>query len=231
MKKSRESPQSWRMVGEDRGRSSDVNTLSAFASSVNTRQTLQLAYGAFLARFQWDVFATGTYGPTRSTQDGRRIEVHTGIESTYRHFQSWLRDWYTQEASERGTGDEFQRRYKRGKRDAVGAYVVALEVQRRGQWHWHALLQFPESLGELFRSTGWKLWKERFGFARVEPPTRIGGVAGYVAKYVSKDGGRDGEMFLSPKLSTELRGPLAGPQTSSGTQLWLGVPAGRRHTA
>jgi hypothetical protein len=200
-------------------------------TSADCKRNLQAAYGAFLARFEWDVFATGTYGPTRSTQDGRRIEVHTGIESTYRHFQSWLRDWYAQEAADRGIGEEFTRRYKRGKRDAVGAYVVTLELQRRGQWHWHALLQFPESLGELWRSTGWKLWKERFGFARVEPPAQIGGVAGYVAKYVSKDGGRDGEMFLSPKLSAESRGPLAGSHGGCGAQLWLASMPGRRRTA
>lgn len=65
----------------------------------------------------WEWFATGTYGECRSAEAARR------------RFRWWLR-----QVNEAAHG-------KRWKRARTGLYgVVAFEAQKRGDWHWHALL-------------------------------------------------------------------------------------------
>lgn len=69
----------------------------------------------------------------------------------------------------------------------IGA-VVAMEAHRNGWPHFHALLDVGGlQYGDI--SAIGELWFDRNGYAKIELPRDVGGVARYAAKYLSKDAG------------------------------------------
>jgi hypothetical protein len=69
-------------------------------------------------------------------------------------------------------------------------WVRAMEMQRRGVPHFHALLG-GDGLDELRRLSYMDRWNQLAGFAKIEPPKDGGAVRGYCAKYVAKGGELD----------------------------------------
>jgi len=67
-------------------------------------------------------------------------------------------------------------------------WVRALEYQRRGVIHYHALLA---GVQELRRLSWMDLWNELAGYARIEPIRDGSVVRRYVSKYVAKGGELD----------------------------------------
>ncbi len=72
-------------------------------------------------------------------------------------------------------------------------WVRAMEMQRRGVLHFHALLG-GERVDELRRLLLMDRWNQLAGFARIEAPRSGRAVRSYCAKYVTKGGG--GELDL-----------------------------------
>jgi hypothetical protein len=77
-----------------------------------------------------------------------------------------------------------QRYYKHGKSIR---WVRAIEMQKRGVLHYHALLA-GERLQELRRLTFMDEWDGLAGWARIEPLRSSQAVYRYVSKYVTKGG-------------------------------------------
>lgn len=78
-------------------------------------------------------------------------------------------------------------------------YVSALEFQKNGWPHHHALLDTGEvHAGDLDVLSRW--WRKNCGFVRLEIPRSLHDVCGYAAKYLSKDVER-GRVLLSTGLA------------------------------
>lgn len=75
-------------------------------------------------------------------------------------------------------------------RDQGVRWVRAMEMQRRGMPHFHALLG-GDGLDELRRLSWMDRWNQLAGFAKIEPPRDASAVRGYCAKYVTKGGELD----------------------------------------
>jgi hypothetical protein len=69
-------------------------------------------------------------------------------------------------------------------------WVRALEVQRRGVIHYHALLG-GAGVDELRRLSWMDEWDQLAGYARIEQPANGEAVRAYCAKYVAKGGELD----------------------------------------
>jgi hypothetical protein len=125
------------------------------------------AWAGFLGRWSWDWFCTLTF----------RGEVHP--EAADKRFRVWVskinRALYGPRWWKHGQGVR---------------WVRALETQRRGVIHYHALLG-GGGLDELRRLTWMDEWNDLAGYARIEPPADGAAVRGYCAKYVSKGGELD----------------------------------------
>ena len=68
-------------------------------------------------------------------------------------------------------------------------WVVALERQKRGVIHFHALMGSPEDLNQVARRLSWMdRWEQLAGFARIEPIRDNTAVRRYVTKNVIKGG-------------------------------------------
>lgn len=76
------------------------------------------------------------------------------------------------------------------KKDHGGIYwIVALERQKRGVVHFHALMGDIHDLNEITRRLDWMdEWYAMAGIARIEPIRSSEAVLRYVTKYVIKDG-------------------------------------------
>ena len=133
---------------------------------------LKEGWREFLARYPWIWFCTFTFAQ----------EVHP--EAADKRFRVW--------ASKLSRSLYGPRWHK--KRSGV-YWIRALEFQRRGVIHYHALIggarvaKADERLARADR----RLWEREWlevgrGFARVEAPRCIGSVSGYCAKYVAKGG-------------------------------------------
>ena len=118
--------------------------------------------------------------------------------------------------------------YKHGK---GVRWVRALETQRRGVIHYHALLG-GFAVKELHRLSWMREWEELAGFARIERPNNARAVSGYCAKYVAKGG----EVDIGGPTAAWKR-PGEGPPglwdvdvASSGSPLQLEVNVAGRST-
>ena len=153
------------------------------------RDELTEAWSSFLDRWPWDWFATLTF---------RGDAVHP--ETAEKRFRVWIskinRTLYGPRWAKHGKGVR---------------WVRALERQRRGVVHFHALIG-GDRLVELRRLTWMDKWDELAGFARIEPPRSSEAVRRYCAKYVIKGG------------EIDMGGPL---RVSSLLDLW---PSGFRAT-
>jgi hypothetical protein len=76
-------------------------------------------------------------------------------------------------------------------------WVLAIERQKRGVLHFHALVGDARDLNHRTRRLRWKdEWESLAGFARIEAIRSEDEVRGYITKYVTKGG----EIELSPSL-------------------------------
>lgn len=144
------------------------------------------AWAEFVGRYRWDCFATLTW----------RSGVGLGEESAIKSFRFWLWRWMACEAVRLGLArwesqrlrGRWAKRHSRGQVAAVPIWVVGIERHRSRRIHLHALLKYPVDLGDMSRRTGWSIWYDLHGRARLERPRSQGDVAGYVSKYVAKGG-------------------------------------------
>ncbi|MBA4071445.1 MAG: hypothetical protein C0497_06350 [Gemmatimonas sp.] len=130
------------------------------------------AWRAFLARYPWSWFGTFTFAQ----------EVHP--EAADKRYRVW--------ASKLSRSLYGARWYKR----QSGVYWIrALELQRRGVIHYHALVGAARlaRADDRLACADRRVWEAEWldigrGFARLETPRSIGSVSGYCAKYVAKGG-------------------------------------------
>jgi len=131
--------------------------------SKNSTQEIRNAWCQFLGQWQWEWFATLTF---------RDIVHPEAADKSFRYFVSKLnRQLYG------------PRWYKK----AHGGipWVRALEYQRRGVIHFHAMFADVEGV----RRLSWMdEWDEIAGFARIEAINDKWAVRRYITKYVLKDG-------------------------------------------
>lgn len=165
------------------GRSADFGP-SCSLLGFSPVDTLRLAWVRLLGRYPWDCFATLTWAKA------------PGDEQVRRDFRTWLFTWMGNVAVQRGlarwvASRDGQRlrgwwvnQRRKGRHEVV--FALGVEPQRSGRLHVHSLLRFPPCFGEVYRGDGWESWKDRHGFARLEPPKSQDDVAGYVSKYVVK---------------------------------------------
>ena len=145
------------------------------------------AWVAFLAQWSWDWFATLTFA----------LETHP--EAAVKKFRLWIAEMNDMLFGKRWL--------KHG--DGVN-WVRAIEYQRRGVIHFHALLG-SAGLSELRRVFWAKRWRDIAGFARIEPIRSGRHVRRYVAKYVTKGG----EVDIGGPLKTPSR-VLETPELGGG---------------
>lgn len=157
---------------------------------MNNLEDLKLAWTRWLAQYNWQWFVTLTF----------RYEVHP--EAARKLFGVFVH----------GINQKlFGRAYHR---NSTGIYwVLALEYQKRGVIHFHALLGADRDLNHtLSRKAQEKRWEKMAGFARIYPiDNRMTAVTGYVSKYVVKGG----EIEVSESL-TDWR-PNAQPSLEFGS--------------
>jgi hypothetical protein len=143
-------------------------------SPVSEGRALQEAWINWLGQWRWEWYCTLTF----------RDEVHPeAAERRFRTFEKMInRALYGPRWFKHGQGIQ---------------WVRALEYQRRGVIHFHALLAGVSSLQ---RSTWTATWHEWAGFARIEPIESPAAVLRYISKYVI----RGGELDLGgPPLGTQ----------------------------
>ena len=133
-----------------------------------------------LTRYQWDWFLTMTF----------REAVHPeAADKLWRVFVSKL------------NRDLYGHRWYRNPDTAV-YWVRALEWQKRGVLHYHALAGDTHSLNVQASRRWWKeVWYEIAGIARIDRVFGIDDVAAYVSKYVVKGG----EIDVSRSLANYVR--------------------------
>ena len=134
-------------------------------SPAPSTDALTEGWSNFLGRWSWDWFATLTF---------RGDAVHP--EAADKRFRVW-----TSKINRTLYGPRWFK-HEKGVR-----WVRALEHQRRGVIHFHALLG-ADRLADLRRLSWMDEWNDIAGFARIEPPRNSEAVRDYCAKYVVKGG-------------------------------------------
>jgi hypothetical protein len=137
---------------------------------------LQEAWIVFLRQWAWQWFCTFTF---------REIVHPEAADKRFRLFVSMVnREHYGPRWYKKGLGIQ---------------WVRALEYQRRGVIHYHALAAGVEALRRL---TWMDIWQELAGYARIEPIRDRAAVRRYVSKYVVKGGELDlGGPLLTDQLA------------------------------
>lgn len=149
------------------------------AAKLHPTRLLREAWGDFVARWPWEWFVTLTF--TLDTHPERALKL----------FQVWCskinRELY---------GNRWH------KREPYGVtWVVAVEYQKSGRVHLHALLAGVWDTRRLTWMDNWTALDVLAGFPRIEAVENQPAVARYVSKYVAKDG----ELFLSKNLRMKSR--------------------------
>jgi hypothetical protein len=157
------------------------------ASPVPLDRLLQEAYVDFLQRWEWEWFCTLTF----------RHDAHP--EAAARRF-----DGFVARINRRLHGPRW---YKH----QVGIqWVRALEHQRRGVIHFHAVV--AGIAGE--RPATWEqVWHDLAGYARIEPIRDTVAVLHYLTKYVR----RGGELEFEPRMRAPASPPRERPCPARGT--------------
>jgi len=144
------------------------------AFSPTQQQLLSDSWTEFIGRFEpFELYSTFTF----------REEVHP--EQADRCFNRFVRHI---------NEELFGRRYREKGKGVY--YVRALEMQRRGVLHFHAL--FGGGVKKLRRLSLMDRWFEDNGIARIEPYDITKGAKGYLSKYVFKGGEID--LHIPPYL-------------------------------
>jgi|ERR671923_2921437 hypothetical protein len=148
------------------------------------KQALRDAWIGFLGQWQWEWFCTFTF---------RDIVHPEAADKRFRLLCSQInREIYG---------------VRWAKKHAGVPWVRALEYQRRGVIHYHALFAGVQDL----RRLSWMdTWDRLAGYARIEPIRRADAVQRYVSKYVIKGG----EIDLGGRLLEASR-PLFNLQAFS----------------
>jgi len=169
-------------------------------------QERRAAWAEFLNQWAWDWFGTFTF---------RGDFIHP--ESADKRFRVFV--------SKVNRALYGVRWYKKPGR-AV-RWARALETQKRGVVHYHALLG-GVGLGELRRLTFMDTWAELAGWARIEPPRSSEAVRAYVSKYVVKDGEIDlgGPLARDGSPLLEFGQVVATPEPNGADQAEPGCPGG-----
>jgi hypothetical protein len=161
---------------------------------------LQAAWLDLLGRYDWQWFATFTFLD------------HIHPEAADKRYRVWVSKlnrhlygvkWY--------------------KRNQGVCWVRALEYQKRGVLHFHALLLHPtKDLNQIamrfhWKDVWWQINKDKKtgrgrGIADIQKPADVAHVSRYVSKYVIKDG----QIDVSPNL------PYLNYQGKDSTPLTLG---------
>lgn len=144
--------------------------------NLTPKQALRESWVQLLSRYRWDWFCTFTF---------REDKHPEAAFKSFKHFDACLN------------------RYLYGRRwldhpDRT-TWVCALERQRRGTIHYHALMAAPGDLNQLARRLDWMdFWHKGMecGFSKIEAINAYNAVCRYVSKYVVKGG----ELELSPNL-------------------------------
>lgn len=160
-------------------------------------EELREAWIRFLSRWRWEWFATFTF----------RDAVHP--EAADKRFRVLI---------SKGNRELYGRRWAKHRKGIQ--WARALEYQRRGVLHYHALLS---KVGDLRRLTYMDVWNRLAGFAKIEPVRSEGAVRGYVSKYVIKGGeidiggiwvGEEGQLCFP--FAAHYSGQVCGPEPDGG---------------
>jgi hypothetical protein len=138
-----------------------------------SREVQREEWSKFLGRWEWEWFATLTF----------RHEIHP--EAADKRFRVLI---------SMGNRELYGPRWSKKRRGI--RWIRALEYQRRGVIHFHALLS---GIGNLRRLSYMDRWNRMAGFAKIEPIKNAEAVRRYVSKYVIKGGEIDlGGIWLDP---------------------------------
>jgi hypothetical protein len=141
---------------------------------------LQAGWLELLERYQWQWFVTLTF----------REAIHP--EAADKLFRVWI-----SKLNRHLYGVKW---YK--KQDQGVYWVRALELQKRGVIHFHALLADVKDLNHSALRFYWKNeWYKLGGIAHIEEPASVEHCSRYVSKYVAKEG----ELECSPNLRSYAR--------------------------
>lgn len=144
------------------------------ASGFPPLPTIQQGWVDLLNRWRFNWFCTLTF------------RDHTHPEAALKRFSVWI-----SKINEELYGKRY---YKRGQSIY---WVNAIEFQKRGVIHFHALLGAPENLNHKVRRLKFMdIWYDLAGIARIEEIEDDEAVYKYVSKYVAKGG----EIDVSPNI-------------------------------
>ena len=148
-----------------------------------SRTAVKAGWVEFLSGYRWDWFTSQTF----------RLPVHP--EAADKVFRVWIsmlnRELYG------------PRWHKQGR---SVYWVRALELQKRGVLHFHALVSAPDhcspnglsiTLNSLASRLQWMdVWNHLAGYARITEPDSSTAVVNYCTKYVLKDGDLECSPFM-----------------------------------
>ena len=109
-------------------------------------------------------------------------------------------------------GNAVARDWSRGK---LGYWVIGVEASSSGRLHGHMLVS-GAGVENFHRQTGWRLWHEKYGMARIEKVLDTANCCRYVSKYVC---GEASDLVVGNLPSSA---PL-------GYRTFAGIPAGTDH--
>lgn len=144
-----------------------VNKKDYFYNRVNhvNCQAVKDAWIIFLSRYRWDWFCSFTFrGEILHPERAGKTFMVLVCKINRALYGS---RWHKHEKSIR--------------------WIRAIEMQKRGVLHYHALIA-GERLSELRRLTFMDKWDELAGYARIEPLRSSQAVYSYISKYVTKGG-------------------------------------------
>jgi len=150
------------------------------------KSALRDAWAGFLSPYAFQWFATLTF------------------ESNV-HPEAALKRWrrFTNEINRKLYGRRWMQRPNGGLH-----WVAAIERQKRGVVHLHALLGDDRDLNLIARRLSWMdYWHSIAGFARIEAIRSDDAVVRYVTKYVIKDGDIEFSRNLGKSVQPQLFGP------------------------
>lgn len=127
------------------------------------------AYGVFLAQYRWEWFVNFTF-----------------VENV--HPEAALKKWrlWVSKLSRHLYGPRWK------KKDLV-TWTVAIEYQKRGTLHFHAVVAGVHQANRWDWMEAWTELEANTGWARIYPIKSVERTCRYICKYVSKDG----ELFFS----------------------------------
>lgn len=162
------------------------------AARLHPKYQLRKAWGEFIARWPWEWFATFTF--VHDTHPERALKLFFVWRSKLNR-EIYGPRWH--------------------KRDPYGVTtVVAIEEQKSGQIHLHALISGVGNTRRLTWMDHWQSLDVLAGFPRIYPVENNEAVSNYVTKYVTKGG----DIYLSKNLRIRDRELFdAAPSSESGT--------------